>query len=110
MNRRDCIRCAVEMEIGFVNDRDSYSGGPNHWLEGPPERTWLGSLKFRGKRYLEIVTFRCPECGMLEMVAPDPSETKAIAKRGAVSLSNKSAAGRGEITEQPEKDPSKENR
>lgn len=73
------------MEIGFINDRDPYNGGPNQWLEGSPERTWLGSLKFKGKRYLEIVTYRCPRCGMLEMVAPDPNDVKALAAKGAIS-------------------------
>jgi hypothetical protein len=39
-------------------------------VEGAPERGWFRLLKLRGKRQLEVQTWRCTRCGYLESYAP----------------------------------------
>jgi acetone carboxylase gamma subunit len=39
------------------------------WVQGEPERSiWMG-LKLGDRRNLEVRTYRCPECGLLESYA-----------------------------------------
>ena len=48
---------------------ESYgSRKPSKWVEGTPEY-WFFNLKVRGKRQLEIATYRCSRCGYLESYA-----------------------------------------
>jgi len=58
------------MEQGFLLDESYARRTPAKWVEGAPEhRTW--NLKLRGKRQLEITTYRCSKCGFLESYAKD---------------------------------------
>jgi hypothetical protein len=54
------------MEVGFIPD-NTYGGIlPSSWVEGAPEKGWLGGLKLKGRRKLDITTYRCTSCGYLE--------------------------------------------
>lgn len=57
------------MEQGFVPEATRHSNGPNEWIEGAPEKSWMG-LRLRGKRRLEVQTWRCQRCAYLESYAP----------------------------------------
>jgi hypothetical protein len=63
-----CARCNGSMEQGFVLDEGYGSRKPSKWVEGTPEY-WFFNLKLRGKRQLEIATYRCSWCGYLESYA-----------------------------------------
>src|SRR5215831_12196156 len=68
---RDCPKCKAHMEKGFIAD---YTHGhanrmQSKWIEGDPVRSfWLG-LSFKGRRTLNVTTFRSTSCGFLEPVA-----------------------------------------
>jgi hypothetical protein len=64
----ECLRCKSRMVAGLVIDMKSLI--PSRWIEGNPERNWLG-LKLKNKPMVEIKTYRCPKCGYLESNAPD---------------------------------------
>jgi hypothetical protein len=53
---------------GFVIDETHGSKSVSTWMEGAPDRSWLG-LKTKGKAKHEIQTFRCSRCGLLESYA-----------------------------------------
>jgi hypothetical protein len=58
------------MEQGFVVDESYSRRMPSKWVEGPPEY-WMWNVKLRGKRQIEIATYRCRNCGFLESYAAD---------------------------------------
>ena len=58
------------MEPGFVLDESSGQRKPATWIEGTPEY-WLWNLKVRGKRQVEIMSYRCTRCGYLESYASE---------------------------------------
>ena len=63
-----CPKCGQPMKEGYVPEMSSAHTGRNRWIPGPPEVGFLG-LSTRGKDILEIRTFRCPSCGLLESYA-----------------------------------------
>jgi len=66
-----CAKCGGRMEQGFVLDHsDNHGKRVSGWVEGAPERGWFRPLKLRGKRQLEVQTWRCTRCGYLESYAP----------------------------------------
>jgi hypothetical protein len=52
------------MEVGFIPD-NAFGGIRSIWVEGLPEKGWFG-MKLKGRRKLEIATYRCTSCGYLE--------------------------------------------
>jgi hypothetical protein len=58
------------MEPGYVMDESYGRRLPSKWVEGVPEY-WFFNLKTRGKRQLEIATYRCRNCGFLESYATE---------------------------------------
>jgi hypothetical protein len=68
-----CSRCGGSLERGFVLDEGYGKRSPAKWVEGAPEY-WLWNLKFRGKRQLEISSYRCTRCGFLESFAQEASD------------------------------------
>jgi hypothetical protein len=65
-----CPKCASPMETGFILDKvdDSRLKTPE-WLEGNPEHaSWIG-LNTNGRNRLNIITYRCERCGLLESYA-----------------------------------------
>jgi hypothetical protein len=62
------------MEIGFTLDRgEGYF--QQHWMAGTPEKGLLGGLKVRGRRRMEVLTYRCLSCGLLESYANVVADT-----------------------------------
>jgi len=59
------------METGFILDKvDNHSGLKTpEWLEGNPERAFWTGLKTKGRIRLNITTYRCERCGLLESYA-----------------------------------------
>ena len=53
------------MEQGFVVDESYGRRLVSNWTEGAPEY-WMWNVAVRGKRQLEIATYRCSRCGCLE--------------------------------------------
>jgi hypothetical protein len=65
-----CPFCKTAMEEGFVIDRQHHSlPRTQTWAEGKPEKSFWRGLKLKGKRVLEVTTWRCPRCGLLHSFA-----------------------------------------
>ena len=65
-----CPKCASPMETGFILDKidDNRLKNPE-WLEGNPERAFWTGLNTKGRNRLNIITYRCERCGLLESYA-----------------------------------------
>ena len=61
------------MERGFVLDESYGQRKPAKFVEGVPQY-WMWNLKLRGKRQLEIASYRCTRCGYLENYAQETSD------------------------------------
>ncbi|MGH7201310.1 MAG: PF20097 family protein [Planctomycetaceae bacterium] len=73
--KRECPECGAAMEEGFLLDR-SYGGAAWQavWHRGfPEERTVFGlktdTLKMSKSQMLRIITYRCPDCGLIRSYA-----------------------------------------
>ena len=64
-----CLRCSTEMEEGFVMDAMMGGAMVARWVAGPPDSSWAGGVKFKGKEMRLLKTYRCPKCGYLESYA-----------------------------------------
>lgn len=65
-----CQACAVPMIEGYILDRGH--GFAKHvavWVEGVPELSVFDNAQTDGHRCLQIVAFRCPECGLIQHYA-----------------------------------------
>jgi ribosomal protein S27AE len=68
-----CPKCGGRQVQGFILDHaDGQPKKVTSWVEGAPEKGWFGGVKIRGKRTLEIESWRCDKCGFLESYAPVP--------------------------------------
>lgn len=58
------------MEEGFVPDL-AHLNSPTapKWMEGAPEPSFWQGLKMKGKERIPVMTFRCPQCGLLQSYA-----------------------------------------
>ena len=63
-----CPKCKGKMEVGVIADEAYTSTCVSTWVEGTAEKGFFG-LKARGKKRLEIATYRCISCGYLESYA-----------------------------------------
>jgi hypothetical protein len=59
------------MEQGYLLDEGYGRQRPGKWIEGAPELGMWTGLRLRGKRQLEITTYRCRRCGYLESYADE---------------------------------------
>lgn len=67
-----CPKCGGRMEQGFLLElRDGNQKVVTDWIEGTPEKGWFGLAKIRGKRRLEVQTYRCQRCAYLESYAAE---------------------------------------
>jgi Domain of unknown function (DUF6487) len=65
-----CPKCACPMETGFILDKiDDDRQKTPEWLEGSPERAFWTGLNTKGRVRLNIITYRCNRCGLLESYA-----------------------------------------
>ena len=70
MHAPDCPRCQSRMELGFVIDEGYASRTATRWIEGEPVTSLWTGLKLSDRRRLDIQTWRCTRCGLLEAYAP----------------------------------------
>lgn len=64
-----CPKCQSSMVEGFVLDNTYGGRAVSSWYEGKPEKSvWVG-VKLRDKKPIEIATWRCKSCGVLENYA-----------------------------------------
>jgi hypothetical protein len=57
------------MVEGFVIDKEHGGTGVSRWVEGLPDKSFFGNVRLRGRKPVEIVTWRCTRCGFLESYA-----------------------------------------
>jgi hypothetical protein len=69
MGAPECPKCRSRMDEGFIKDETHGSAYASKWVEGPPEKSFWTGTKIRGKKQVEIATFRCSKCGYLESYA-----------------------------------------
>ena len=66
-----CPRCSGSMEAGYLLDEGYGKRGPIKWIENAPEFSMWTGLKLRGRRNIQVATYRCRQCGYLESYAND---------------------------------------
>ncbi|MBI2407270.1 MAG: hypothetical protein HYV19_03065 [Gemmatimonadetes bacterium] len=70
MSAPSCPACRTLMEEGFMIDQGDHSTpSQSEWAEGPPERSFWRGLNLKGKERIPAVTYRCPQCGLLQSYA-----------------------------------------
>ena len=65
----ECPKCRNMMEEGFIADLTHGAVMTSKWIEGEPEKSFWTVTKTKGKRQVEVHTFRCTNCGFLESYA-----------------------------------------
>ena len=70
MHSRSCPRCAGRMARGFVIDATDSARKVSQWVEGEPEKSMWTGVKLKGRKLIDIETFRCERCHLLESYAP----------------------------------------
>ncbi len=69
MKNHECPKCQKRMEEGFIKDESHGYTVASKWVEGPPEKSFWTGTKTRGKKQVQVQTYRCPGCGYLESYA-----------------------------------------
>ena len=64
-----CPKCDGEMVQGFTFESEGPKRMVSTWVEGAPEKSWLGSAKVPADKCIPVGTFRCSACGFLESYA-----------------------------------------
>jgi len=59
------------MDEGFIIDETHGAVKSQKWVQGAPEYSFWFGLKLRGKKRLQVSTYRCGRCGCLESYADD---------------------------------------
>ena len=54
------------MDEGFIIDETHGTMKSQKWVLGAPEYSFWFGLKLRGKKPLDVSTYRCGRCGLLE--------------------------------------------
>ena len=65
----ECIKCHVQMEVGFVPDLREGGSSQQVWSPGKPRKSFWTGLKMKAAQLLPVKTFRCRKCGYLESYA-----------------------------------------
>jgi len=64
-----CPKCTQKMLRGFIPEFSNRSS-VSFWVEGEPEHSfWAVGVKIPKDKIIDIVTYRCVECGFLESYA-----------------------------------------
>ncbi len=66
-----CSRCGASLEPGFIRDKTDHGVERLRWVEGRPERGFLGGVKLRGRQQRDLQALRCSSCGYIELYATD---------------------------------------
>jgi len=68
-----CLKCNSTMSNGFIVDY--MAGGKRQvekWLAGEPKPSFWHGVDIKNQSQIEVVTYRCDECGYLESYASKP--------------------------------------
>ena len=69
-NEMPCPKCGGRMQQGFIVDRfDNIHRVVSMWVEGAPQKTFWTGLSLKGRKTIDVQTFRCDKCGFLESYA-----------------------------------------
>lgn len=81
---KQCLKCGGTLVEGFVVDQ-AHGGAATvpTWVEGAPERSIWTGVKVSGKAQLDIATWRCRSCGLLEHYAAAGSTRHQDAQKQA---------------------------
>ena len=79
---KQCLRCGGTLIEGFIVDQ-AQGGAATvpSWVEGAPERSVWTGVKLGGKSQLDVASWRCRSCGLLENYAPGASGYHDAQKR-----------------------------
>ncbi len=64
-----CPKCQSAMVEGFIVDNTHGGNRVSGWAEGPPEKSFWFGVKLRGRKPIDVATWRCRSCGFLESYA-----------------------------------------
>ena len=64
-----CVKCGGEMQEGFIPDEGYGKRFVLRWVAGKPVENIIGSAKVWFKEKHLIQSFRCVNCGYLELYA-----------------------------------------
>ncbi len=67
---KSCPKCGGRMEQGFIADATEHYAKIAQWVEGVPLKSFWSGIKTRGRKNLNIETWRCGRCAYLESYAP----------------------------------------
>jgi len=68
MAEMTCPKCGSPMTTGYLLDQGE-APKTTDWIEGAPEKGFLGYLKLKNRRRFLVVADRCERCGFLELYA-----------------------------------------
>ncbi|HEX2763472.1 MAG TPA: PF20097 family protein [Allosphingosinicella sp.] len=68
---KNCPRCGGAMEEGFMVDGTHGGSRVARWTAGRPRKSLWTGIKLSGAKLVEIATWRCRRCGLLESYAPE---------------------------------------
>ena len=57
----ECIRCHVQMEVGYVPDLREGGSSQQVWSPGEPRKSFWTGLKMKADQLVPVKTFRCPK-------------------------------------------------
>lgn len=64
-----CPKCSHKMVRGFIPEFSGRSS-VSFWVEGEPVHSfWAAGVKIPEDKIIDIITYRCAECGFLESYA-----------------------------------------
>jgi len=66
---KTCPKCQSSMTEGFIIDNKESGRAVSSWLEGTPEKSIWTGVKLKGRKPLDIATWRCGSCAYLESYA-----------------------------------------
>lgn len=71
LDSKTCRECGGRMARGYVLDYDTSKGMStvSRWFKGAPVKRWYG-LQVKRKEALEVVSYRCDRCGLLQSYVP----------------------------------------
>lgn len=79
-----CADCNETMDAGFIPDLQTTKHVPGMWHPAPCDKSgmslaglsfglWKEHINVDRNKGIDIMAFRCPGCGTIKLVAPDPA-------------------------------------
>ncbi len=73
-----CLRCQGQMEEGLLIESRMLAPMRLFWLQGKPQKTWIGNVKTDPSKMVSTISYRCTICGYLESYAEKKQEKESI--------------------------------